>query len=236
MKFNRENYQLTGLELFYLASLVGGVRVPGVEIDLEANSDLKLRSMMDAQQRSLEKRGYLEVDFDGIARMNPVLRQFITLASQCEAYFCQYNQIRDEAIQRAYYFSQGTTHFEMTYDSEQDMFIVQQMYGLHELLFQVIDRFPLIESSLGTSMELKGKELHEWTEEMLQGGAIHSSISRIDWLNEEIAITKEYSLLLTKDQTWKLDNHSLNESCLVSTITFETAMDELAAWIKETVG
>ena len=125
MELLRESYVLTKLEIIFLASLIGGESFPGIDMEIEKDQLTEWRASMDVQRRSLERRGLLEIDFDGTAKLNKTLRDFMNLASTCEMYYCQLNHIDGQLKEKNYYFGPDAIYYVMSYSFEKDEFTIR---------------------------------------------------------------------------------------------------------------
>ncbi|WP_229521539.1 hypothetical protein [Paenibacillus monticola] len=199
-------------------------------IDLEGESELKLRSLMDAQMRALELKGYVEIDFMGRAKVNELLHKCIGIGSNCDSYFCQYGQTNQE-VHRTYYFIQDEYRFELTHHPETNIYKMQEIYGLHEFMFQVIERFPLVQDRDSHEAAIEEQHLGEWVELSLLEGAVISSIAEIQCRSEEAHIMRELVMLIHEGQMWALQRAPEDQISRI-TMTLATAIEELCLWLQ----
>lgn len=218
MELLRESYVLTELEIIFLASLTGGERFPGIDMEIEKDQVAEWRASMDVQRRSLERRGLLEIDFDGTAKLNKTLREFINIASTCETYYCQLNHVDGQLTHKNNYFVLDAIYYVMSYSFDKNEYTISPLFGFYEFQVQLIDRLSVMnrESTVNTG---------------LQGGnaTIASTISEFHVLSSSLAITRELSIIKMENQLWKHDN---DEDKLLP-MTYGEAMDQICQWIKK---
>ncbi|OKP90188.1 hypothetical protein [Paenibacillus sp. P32E] len=235
MKPVREVFELQALEIIYLTALTGGNSFPGLAMNLEGESEIKQRSLMDAQMRALEAKGYLEIDFMGIAKVNEVLHRFIVAASNCKSYLCQLVQ-RNQEISKICYFIQDESRFELKHQSGSNTYKLQEIYARHELMFQVIDSIPLIQNLAEDEQSqtvMNGEvDLESWTGQLLQAGAVVTSLAEIQCISEKAQVIRELNLLIYEDQMWLLRRGS-DEQISRTSATLSTAVEELCLWLQE---
>lgn len=230
----RESFELQVLEIIYLAALTGETGFPGLAIDLEAETESRQRALMNAQMRTLEAKGYLEIDFMGLAKVNEVLHQCIAAGANCTSYLCQLVQNGDKHS-RIYYFHQGDTRFRLEHLAENNTYILQELYAQHEMMFQVIEQIPLLQS-----LEVEGDseqalfeepDLKRWTEELLHAGASLSALAAIRCIDKEAQVIRELNLMIHKNLMWVLKREP-EEEITRDRVTLSTAIEELCLWLQ----
>ena len=231
----REVFELQALEMIYLTALTGGSSFPGLGVDLNRETERGQRSLMDAQMKSLEAKGYLEIDFTGLAKVNEVLQRFITAAASCESYLCQLMQ-KDQETLKICYFIQDETRFELEQQPGSGAYRLLELYAQHELMFQVIDRIPLVED-LNDDLQLlnpvdEEPASEEWVEQLLHEGALMTSLAEIQCINEEGQASRELNLLIHEDQMWLLQPEA-EEQTSRNKADMSTAIAELCLWLQE---
>ncbi|MEK3687302.1 hypothetical protein [Paenibacillus sp. FSL R10-2736] len=235
MKPAREVFELHALEIIYLTALTGGSSFPGLDTDLKAESERSLRSLMDAQMRSLERKGYLETDFMGNAQVKEGLHEFIRIASGSTAYLCQIIQKHQQTL-KVYYFFHDGTWFELEHQPDGSSYKVQEIYAWHELVFQVVNRTPLVQG-LGNSEQFlaadKESDLEKWVEEMLLAGASVLSLAEIQCTEEKVQVQRELNLLIHEDHM-SLLQRGTEERVMRTPVHFAAAVEGLIAWLQET--
>lgn len=234
MKPAREMFELHPLEIIYLTALIGETSFPGLEIDLKDESERNLRSLMDAQMRSLEVKGYLEVDFAGLAKVNEVLHRGIAVASSCKSYFCQLMHTNQQTC-KVFYFVQDEVWFELEHQPESNTYKLQEIYALHELMYQVIERIPLVwelsdKDKLQKAIN-KEVDFETWVGKSLLAGAFITSLAEIQCITEEAQVIRELNLLIHEDQMWLLSGGE--EDASQTTQSLSTVVNELCNWLQE---
>ncbi|MNI37694.1 hypothetical protein D3C73_918020 [compost metagenome] len=235
MKPAREVFKLHALEIIYLTALTGGTSFPGVDIDLKGESERSLRSLMDAQMRSLEAKGYLEVDFMGHAQVHEILHSFIGIASSCTAYLCQVIHRKQQSAKVYYFFREGVC-YELEHQPDSSIYLLQEIYAQHELMFQVVNRTPLV---LGLNdyrqllLEDHESDIGEWVEQSLSAGAAVLSLAEIRRTGEEAQAERELNLLIYDEQMWLLQR-GMDEQITRVPVTFTAAVEELIGWLQVT--
>ncbi|WP_019912155.1 hypothetical protein [Paenibacillus sp. HW567] len=235
MKPTREVFELQALEIIYLTALTGGQGVPGLTVNLEGESEIRQRSLMDAQMRALEAKGYLEIDFMGLAKVNEVLHKFIVTASNCKSYFCQLVQ-RNQETSKICYFIQDETRFELEHQLGSNTYKLQEIYARHELMFQVIDRIPLVQSVVENEQlqQVMNEELdiETWAGQLLQAGAFVTSLAEIQCIHEEAEVIRELDFLIYEEQMWLLRRGDEGQPSR-SGATLATGIEEVCLWLQE---
>lgn len=235
MKPAREVFELQPLEIIYLTALMKENGCPGIEVDLERESERTQRSLMDVQMKSLEAKGYLEIDFMGLARVNDVLQRFIKVSSNCKSYLSQY-VLRNNEKYQILYFIQDDMRFELEYRPENNTYKLQEIYALHELIFQVIERFPLVpdnkrdddNSPRAIDEEL---QLATWAEQSLQEGAVIASIAEIQCISLETQVIRELILIVHEDHMRILQQES-EDQIRSTSVNLITAIDAVCLWLQ----
>lgn len=235
MKPAREVFELHPLEIIYLTALTKESGCPGIEVNLEGESERTLRSLMDAQMKSLEAKGYLEIDFMGLARVNEVLQRFINVSSNCKSYLSQY-VLRNNEKYQILYFIQDDILFELEYRPESNTYKLQEIYALHELMFQVIERFPLVpdnkrdddNSPRAIDEEL---QLATWVEQSLQEGAVIASIAEIQCISLGTQVIRELILTVHEDHMRILQQES-EDQIRSTSVNLITAIDAVCLWLQ----
>ncbi|KHL92939.1 hypothetical protein QW71_26485 [Paenibacillus sp. IHB B 3415] len=234
MEPTREIFELQALEIIYLAALIGKNSFPGLEIHLEDETENKQRALMNAQRRSLEAKGYLEIDFMGLAKVNEVLRKCIAAGSNCTSYLCQLVQ-REDMASKIYYFDQDETQFELEHQPETHTYKMQEIYAQHELMFQIIERIPLVQypEDNGNSQQLiiEDPDYGVWAERLLQAGASISSLAEIQCIHEEAQVIRELNVVIHEDMMWLLQRGP-EDQIIRDRATLSTAMEELCLWLQ----
>lgn len=230
----RESFELQALEIVYLAALTGETGFPGLAIDLEAETESRQRALMNAQMRTLEAKGYLEIDFMGLAKVNEVLHQCIAAGANSTSYLCQLVQNGDKHS-RIYYFHQGDTRFQLEHLPETHTYILQELYAQHEMMFQVIERIPLTQNleDEGDSEQALFEEpdLKRWAEELLHAGASLYALEEIRCIDKEAQVIRELDLLIYKNLMWVLKREP-EEAITRDRVTLSTAIEELCLWLQ----
>ncbi|WP_042203641.1 hypothetical protein [Paenibacillus camerounensis] len=234
MKPAREAFELKTLEIIYLTALTGGNSFPGIGIDLTGESERGLRSLMDAQMRSLEVKGYLETDFTGNAQVKEELHKFIGAASGSAAYLSHIIQ-RHEQMVKVYYFFRDGTWFELEHQPDGTSYRVREIYAWHELMFQVVNRAPLVQSPASPGALLSAaeeSELEEWAGQCLLTGATVLSLAEICCTAEGAEVHRNLNLLIQEEQMWLLRRGTDGVVTRIS-VSFATALNELIAWLQD---
>ncbi|WP_405109829.1 hypothetical protein MHH28_32095 [Paenibacillus sp. FSL K6-1217] len=230
----REIFELQALEIIYLAALTGETGFPGLAIDLEAETENRQRTLMNAQMRTLEAKGYLEIDFMGVAKVNEVLHQCIAAGANSTSYLCQLVQNGDKPS-RIYYFHQGNTRFQLEHLPETDTYILQELYAQHEMMFQVIERIPLLQSleDEGESEQVFFEEpdLKRWAEGLLHAGASLYSLAEIACIDKEAQVIRELNLVIDKNLMWMLQREP-EEEFTRDRVALSMAIEELCLWLQ----
>ncbi|AIQ46191.1 hypothetical protein R70723_10065 [Paenibacillus sp. FSL R7-0273] len=236
MKPARKAFELNALEIIYLTALTGGTSFPGLETILTEESDRGLRSLMDAQMRSLEVKGYLETDFTGNAQVKEELHEFICAATGSKAYLSQIIQWDEGMVKVSYFFREGTW-FELEHQPDGTSYRVQEIYAWHELMFQVVNRIPLVQSSDSSGELLSAaeeSELEKWAGQCLLTGASVLSLAEIRCTAEEAEVYRDLNLLIHDDQMWLLRRET-DEEVMRTSVSFATALKELIAWLQDSI-
>lgn len=230
----REIFELQALEIIYLAALTGETGFPGLAIDLEAETESRQRALMNAQMRTLEAKGYLEIDFMGLAKVNEVLHRCIAAGANSTSYLCQLVQNGDKHS-RIYYFHQGDTRFQLEHLPETHTYILQELYAQHEVMFQVIERIPLLQSleDEGDSEQVLFEEpdLKRWAEGLLHAGASLYALEEIRCIDKEAQVIRELNLMIHKNLMWVLKREP-EEEITRDRVTLSTAIEELCLWLQ----
>lgn len=230
----REIFELQALEIIYLAALTGETGFPGLAVDLEAETESRQRALMNAQMRTLEAKGYLEIDFMGVAKVNEVLHQCIAAGANSTSYLCQLVQNGD-IPSTIYYFHQGNKRFQLEHLSETNTYILQELYAQHEMMFQVIERIPLLQS-----LEDEGDveqaffdepDLKRWTEGLLHAGASLYALAEIGCIDKEAQVIRELNLVIHKELMWVLKREP-EEEITRDRVTLSAAIEELCLWLQ----
>ncbi|WNS41081.1 hypothetical protein [Paenibacillus sp. MMS20-IR301] len=227
-------FELHALEIIYLTALTGGSSFPGLDIDLEGESERSLRSLMDKQMRSLEEKGYLETDFMGNAHVKEGLHEFIRLASGCTAYLCQIIQRHQQQL-KVYYFFRDGTWFELEYQPDGSSYRLQEIYAWHELVFRVLNRSPLVEGLDHSGPVLPADEesdLAGWVGQCLLNGAAMLSLADIQCTGGEARIERELTLLIHEDHM-SLLRLGIEGQMMRIPVYFAAAVEGLIAWLQE---
>ncbi|AIQ56690.1 hypothetical protein PBOR_06875 [Paenibacillus borealis] len=236
MKPAREVFELHALEIIYLTALTGGSSFPGLDTDLKAESERSLRSLMDAQMRSLERKGYLETDFMGNAQVKEGLHEFIRIASGSTSYLCQIIQ-RHQQMLKVYYFFRDGTWFELEHQPDGNGYKVQEIYAWHELVFQVVNRTPLVQGLDDNSgqmlSEAEESDPAQWAERLLLNGASVLSLAEIQCTGEEAQVQRELNLLIYEDHM-SLLQPGTEEQVRRTPVHFAAAVEEIIAWLQQT--
>lgn len=234
MKPTREAFEFQALEMIYLTALTGGNSFPGLDTDLTGESERGLRSLMDAQMRSLEMKGYLQTDFMGNAQVKEELHKFIDAASGSTSYLSQTIQ-RHEHLVKIYYFFRDGTWFELEHQPDGTSYKVQEMYAWHELMFHVVNRTPLVKSpdSSGVLLsEAEESELENWVGQCLLAGASVLSLAEIRCTAEGAEVNRDLNLLIYEEQMWLL-RRGTDEEVMKIPVSLATALKELIAWLQD---
>jgi hypothetical protein len=233
MQPQRESFQLRAAEIIYLTALIGGEGFPGLELNLEEHTEAKMRSIMDAQMKSLELKRYLEIDFMGQAQINETLHKFIETGSSCSNYIYMYIQEEQEA-RKIYYFTFGEHCFELAAYPTEDRYQIQEIYGPHELICQAILQIPLVDVQDSRETLSEAIEDDAWIEKALENGASITSLAEVQVQGLEGLIQRDLVILTENGTIWTL-HHSEDGHIYRNGLSFSAVMGNLTLWLQEAV-
>lgn len=232
MQPQRETFQLRAAEILYLTALTGGSGFPGLELNFEEHSEAKIRTLMDAQMKSLEMKGYLEVDFMGEAQVNETIHKWIEAGASCVNYIYLYTQASQE-MHKIYYFFDENQWFEMICYPGEDRYEMQELYSWYEWISQILFRVPLKNvGSNNSDLAEVMKEIEE-VEDALANGASILSLAEVKLRGTEGAVERELVMLLEPNSIWELQFKDSNQIHW-SELTFAAAMERLTSWLQTT--
>ncbi|ANY65718.1 hypothetical protein BBD42_03995 [Paenibacillus sp. BIHB 4019] len=229
MDIIRETFQLSEYELVYLTSLIGGTGIPGVRLKLEFESDSEIRSVMNTQQRSLENKQLMEIDFDGVAKVNATLHEFIELATSSANYYSQSIELGKRTEREVFYFVAQPSVFGMHYDEEQQCYIVRKFYSLQEIQVEIAERFSLDEGEVLENETKSSEEVQEWLVEAMEKEAFLTKLCLFEVSGEHSELVSWFAILKEGKQLWKIERDE-HENYDRSLLSLPAAINEIYSW------
>ncbi|WP_338554563.1 hypothetical protein [Paenibacillus sp. KS-LC4] len=229
MDIIRETFQLSEYELVYLTSLIGGAGIPGVSLKLDFASDGDIRNAMNAQQRSLENKQLIEIDFDGVAKINAALHEFIELATSSVKYYSQSVELDKRTEREVLYFAAEPSVFGMHYDEESQSYIIRKFYSLQEIQVEITERFSLDEGEVLTNEAKTSEEIQEWLVDAMEKDAFLTKLCLFEVSGEKSELVSWFAILKEGKQLWKMEKDELgiyNRSLL----SLPEAINEIYSW------
>ncbi|WP_341281064.1 hypothetical protein [Paenibacillus sp. FSL H8-0537] len=229
MDIIRETFQLSEYELVYLTSLIGGAGIPGVSMKLEFASDGDIRNAMNAQQRSLENKQLIEIDFDGVAKVNATLHEFIELATSSVNYYSQSIELGRRTEREVFYFAEEPSVFGMHYDEETQCYIVRKFYSLQEIQVEITERFSLDEGEALVSESKSSEEVQEWLVEAIEKDAFLTKLCLFEVSGENSELVSWFAILKEGKQLWRIEKDE-HENYDRSLLSLPAAINEIYSW------
>ena len=141
---------LSSNELCYLIALIGGKTLPGIEFDGLADMSLpEVRKFVDQVIQKLEAKSLIQVNFDGTVKIQEDFHTLLSTIVYADRVITQTVGIRGEEFHFQY--SLYENNIVELVSKEKDVYQLQRIWAIHDLLVIIVER-------KGLSVDSQGEE------------------------------------------------------------------------------